>query len=149
MTIPNRDVYKNVILIHTHHPLHRLQFDVGIAYDNDAEQATRAIVDALTATAGVEREPPPQALVHELGVSTVNIRAMLWTNSRRHVSITVLDAAIKAVKARLDRDGIEMPANLIALQATPSLLAAIHGGATLTPAGNRLPEPSDADEVRG
>jgi small-conductance mechanosensitive channel len=146
--IPNRDVYKNVILVHTHHSLHRLPFDVGIAYDNDADRATSAIVEALTGTAGVEHVPPPEALVHELGVSTVNIRAMLWTNSRRHESITVLDAAIKAVKARLDRDGIEMPANLVALQATPSFRAAIRGGPTLTPAGNLRPDPSDADEVR-
>jgi small-conductance mechanosensitive channel len=146
--IPNRDVYKNVILVHTHHDLHRLQFDVGIAYDNDAEQATSAIVQALTATAGVEHDPPPEALVHELGVSTVNIRAMFWTNSRRHESITVLDTAIKAVKSRLDRDGIEMPANIVALQATPSFRAAIHGDATLTPAGNLRPDPSDVNEWR-
>lgn len=30
--IPNRDVYKNVIRVHTDHDLHRLEFDVGIAY---------------------------------------------------------------------------------------------------------------------
>ena len=138
--IPNRDVYKNVILVHTHHDLHRLQFDIGIAYDNDAEQATRAIVEALSTVAGVEHDPPPEALVYELGVSTVNIRALLWTDSRRHESITVLDAAIKAVKSRLDRDGIEMPANIVVLQATPSFRAAIHGDATLTPAGNLRPD---------
>ena len=64
---------------------------------------------------------------------------MLWTDSRRHESIIVLDAAIKAVKSRLDRDGIEMPANIVALQATPSFRAALHGDATLTPAGNLRP----------
>ena len=144
--IPNRDVYKNVILVHTQHDLHRLQFDVGIAYDNDAEQATCAIVEALTETPGVGHDPPPEALVHELAVSTVNIRAMFWTNSRRHESITVLDTAIKAVKSRLHRDGIEMPANIIALQATPSFRAALHGDATLTPAGNLRPDPSNSNE---
>ena len=137
--IPNRDVYKNVILVHTHHDTHRLQFDIGIAYDNDPEQATRAVVEALSTVVGVEHDPAPEAVVHELGVSTVNIRAMFWTDSRRHASITVLDAAIKAVKQRLDDEGIEMPANLVALQATPSLRAAIHGDATLTPAGNLRP----------
>ncbi len=141
--IPNRDVYKNVILVHTHHATHRLQFDVGIAYDNDAEQATRVIVEALSTVRGVESVPPPEALVHELGVSTVNIRAMLWSDSRRHESIIVLDAAIKAVKSRLDRDGIEMPANIVALQATPSFRAAIRGEAQVTPAGNlRHDEPT-------
>ena len=132
LIIPNRDVYKNVILVHTHHDTHRLQFDVGIAYENDAEQATRAIIEALSTVPGVEHDPPPKALVHELGVSTVNIRALLWSDSRRHESITVLDAAIKAVKSRLDRDGIEMPANIVALQATPSFRAALYGDAQLT-----------------
>ena len=138
--IPNRDVYKNVILVHTHHDTHRLHFDIGIAYDNDAEQATRAIIDALSTVPGVENDPPPEALVHELGVSTVNIRALLWSDSRQHESITALDAAIKAVKTRLDHDGIEMPANIVALQATPSFRAALHGDARLTPAGNLRPD---------
>jgi len=138
--IPNRDVYKNVILVHTHHDMHRLQFDIGIAYDNDAEQATRAIVEALTTVPSVGLDPPPEALVHELGVSTVNIRALLWSDSRRHESITVLDAAIKAVKSRLDRDGIEMPAEIVVLQAAPSFGAALHGNARLTPAGNVRPD---------
>ncbi len=139
--IPNRDVYKNVILVHTHHDTHRLQFDVGIGYDDDPGRATRAIVEALSTVDGIEQDPPPEALVHELGVSTVNIRAMLWTDSRRHSSITVLDAAIKAVKFRLDHEGIEMPANIVALQATPSLCAAIYGDPSLTPARNLRSNP--------
>jgi len=105
--IPDRDVYKNVILVPTHHDTHRLQFDIGIAYDNDAEQATRAIVQALSAVPGVVHDPPPEALVYELGVSTVNIRAL--------------------------------PADIVALQATPSFRAALHGDARLTPEGNLRP----------
>ncbi|MEO6126151.1 MAG: mechanosensitive ion channel [Ilumatobacteraceae bacterium] len=134
--IPNRDVYKNVILVHTDRPTHRLQFDIGIAYDNDPELATTTIVDVLQSLPGIEHDPRPQAVVRELGVSTVNIRALFWTNSRRHESVTVTDAAIKAVKSRLDAEGIEMPAEIIALQATPSLRAALHGTDEITPAGN-------------
>ncbi len=140
--IPNRDVYKNVILVHTYRDTHRLQFDIGIAYENDAEQATRAIVDALREVPGVSTNPSPEALVHELGVSTVNIRALLWANSSRHASITVRDAAIKAVKLRLDRDRIEMPADIVVLQATPSLRAAMRGDdVQITPGGGVRPLP--------
>jgi len=92
--IPNRDVYKNVILVHTDSPTYRLQFDIGIAYDNDPGLATTAIFEALQTVPGIQRDPLPAAVVHELGVSTVNIRALFWTNSRRHESITVTDAAI-------------------------------------------------------
>lgn len=130
LVIPNRDVYKNVILVHTRHERHRLRFHIGIAYDSDVDRATASVVEALLEVDGVDHEPPPEALVERLDVSTVDISAMLWTASGRHSSTVVLDAAIKAVKARLDHDGVEMPADIVALQATPSLRAAL--GAVLT-----------------
>lgn len=125
LVIPNRDVYKNVIRVHTHHADHRLEFDVGVAYGSDIDQVTTAVVDALRAVPGVAADPPPEALVHELGVSTVDVTAMFWTASGRHPSVVARDAAIKAVKARLDRDGVQMPAQIVALQATPSLREAL------------------------
>ena len=133
--IPNRDVYKNVIRVHTDHDLHRLEFEVGIAYENDARHATAAIVDALRAVDSVAADPPPAALVSELGVSAVVIRALFWTTSQRAGSIVALDAAIVAVKDRLDLNGIELPANLVVLQAAPSFQAVIQGGPDVTPAG--------------
>jgi small conductance mechanosensitive channel len=133
--IPNRDVYKNVILVHTHFATHRLEFDVGVAYEEDLDEATGLIADALAAVPGVERSPAPEALVHALDVSTVTIRALLWTDSRRWPSMNVRDAAIKAVKRRLDEHDIDLPANIVALQATPSLRASLRGGAEAGPRG--------------
>jgi small-conductance mechanosensitive channel len=134
--IPNRDVYKNVIVVHTHHADHRQRFVVGIAYENDAQEATDAVTAALREVDGVRTEPPPIAVVENLNVSTVDIAAMFWTDSRRFDSIRVKDAAIKAVKRRLDDAGIEMPADIIALQATPSFKAALQNDAEVTPAGS-------------
>lgn len=136
VVIPNRDVYKSVIDVHTHRPSHRMTFTVGIAYENDAAEATAAITDALSTVDGIKADPVPVALVSSLNVSTVDIDAMFWTSSTRRPSIEILDAAIKAVKRRLDLDGIEMPADIIALQATPSLKAALQGDAEVTPGGS-------------
>jgi len=134
--IPNRDVYKNLIVVHTYQDDHRQHFVVGIAYENDAQEATDAITAALTTVDGVRSDPPPIAIVEDLGVSTVDIGAMFWTDSRRFDSIQVKDAAIKAVKRQLDEAGIEMPADIIALQATPSFKAALQNEAEVTPAGS-------------
>lgn len=136
VVIPNRDVYKNVIDVHTARPSHRMSFTVGIAYENDAAEATTEICEALTGVEGIELSPPPIALVESLNVSTVDIDVMFWTSSQRRASIEVRDAAIKAVKIRLDRAGIEMPADIIALQATPSFKAALQNDAEVTPAGS-------------
>ncbi|MGE0879565.1 MAG: mechanosensitive ion channel family protein [Acidimicrobiia bacterium] len=127
LIIPNRDVYKNVILVHTNSPTHRMHFDVGVAYRHDLEEVTAAIAAALNTVPGVSADPAPEALVRELGVSSVVVRALLWTDSRRYESITVLDSAIKAVKARLDHDAVELPADIVMLQGTPSLAAALDG----------------------
>ena len=135
VVIPNRDVYKNVIDVHTHNERHRVDFVVGIAYENDAVEATAEIVDALGAVAEIDQQPAPAALVEKLGVSTVDIRVMFWVDSRRADSLRVKDAAITAVKRRLDEAQIEMPADIIALQATPSLKAALQNEAEVTPAG--------------
>lgn len=142
VVIANRDVYKNVIDVHTASPTHRVEFTVGIDYENDARAATAAIRDALRNVEGVEAHPPPNALVRSLNVSTVDIKVMFWTSSTRSKSMKARDAAIIAVKERLDRDGIEMPADIIALQATPSFKAALQNQGEVTPAGN-LKRPSD------
>lgn len=135
VVIPNRDVYKNVINVHTFDSRHRMEFVVGIAYENDPDDAIEAIGAALATVTAVLEDPEPVVIVTELGVSTVDITVMFWTDSRRHDSITARDQAIRSVKRRLDECGIEMPAEIVALQATPSFRAALHGRPDVTPGG--------------
>ncbi len=136
LVIPNRDVYKNAIRVQTHYDDRRIAFVAGIAYENDPEEACGVITDALAGVDGVASEPAPEALVTQLGVSTVDIEARFWCGPAQHESRLVLDRAVKAVKAALDAAGIEMPAEIVALQATPSLRAAIQGDQELTPGGS-------------
>lgn len=133
--IPNRDVYMNVIKVQTHFEHRRLSFVVGIAYENDPAEASEVIVAALQSVEGVHTEPAPEALITALGVSTVDIEARLWSAPRQHDALLVLHRAIAAVKQALDNAGIEMPAEIIALQATPSFRAALQGDAEVTPGG--------------
>lgn len=135
MIIPNRDVYKNVIRVQTYHDLRRLTFTIGVAYENDAREATRLIARALAGVEGVAQDPAPEALINELGASTVNIQARCWTAPRQHESLLVLDDAISTVKSALEAAGIEMPTDIIALQATTSFRAAMQGDAEVTPGG--------------
>jgi small conductance mechanosensitive channel len=146
VVIPNRDVYKNVIDVHTHNADHRVEFTVGIAYENDPAEAIEVIEEALGRVEHVQSDPAPLAIVSELGVSTVDITVFFWTDARRLHSLTTKDAAIREVKRALDRADIEMPAEIVALQATPSLRAAITGDAEVTPGGGVRPRPHDAGE---
>ncbi|WP_420453841.1 mechanosensitive ion channel family protein [Ilumatobacter sp.] len=136
VVIPNRDVYKNVIQVNTHYDDRRVSFTVGIAYENDAREACAVIVSALDRVTGVSGRPGPEALVRELGVSTVDIVAAFWCGPRQHDVLILRDEAIKKVKEALEAAEIEMPADIIALQATPSLKAALQNEADVTPGGS-------------
>lgn len=146
--VPNRDVYKNVIRVQTAGPARRLSFVVGIAYENEPAAACRAIVSALADLDGVLDAPPPEALAAELGPSTVDIDVRFWTASTEHESRHALNAAIVAAKAALDHEGIEMPADIVLLQAAPSFRASMRGYRDVTPGGAVMSEPR-TDEPRG
>ncbi len=134
--IPNRDVYKSVITVRTHFPSRRMTFVVGIAYENDAGEACRVVRAALTeGLPRIDDTPPPEAVVTQLGVSTVDIEARFWCGPEQHDVVLAMDSGIRAVKRALDRAGIEMPADIVALQGTPSLRAAISGEGEVTPGG--------------
>ncbi len=134
--IPNRDVYKSVIRVQTHYEQRRLSFIVGVAYENDAAEACRVIRDALATVSGVATEPAPEALVDQLNVSTVDLEARFWADPRQNESRLLTHEAITAVKTALDEAGIEMPADIVALQATPSFRAALQNDGEITPGGS-------------
>ncbi len=133
--IPNRDVYKSVIRVQTHYELRRMEFIVGVAYEADPARAIHVIVAALTGVEGVSDEPLPEALATKLGPSTVDIRVWFWTDPRQHDALLSMSAAIVAVKAALDAARIELPADILVLQAAPSFRAAVQGDAMPTPGG--------------
>ncbi len=133
--VPNRDVYKSVLMIPTHFPTRRMAFTVGLAYENDAAQAVDVLAGCLRGVEGVADEPAPEAAVAALGVSTVDVEVRFWCGSRQLEAVRVLSRAIVAAKRALDEAGIEMPADIVALQATPSFKAALQGDRDVTPGG--------------
>lgn len=107
--IPNSDVYSNAVTVNTAHRLRRSQYDVGIGYGDDIATARAAILAALADTPGVESEPKFEVLVSDLASSTVNLRVRWWTNSVRTDVVQTQAAALEAIKASLDKAGIDMP----------------------------------------
>lgn len=134
--IPNRDVYKATITVRTHFDNRRQNFVVGIAYENDAAEACDLVLEALAEVAEIDHSHPPEALVVELNTSTVDIDVRFWCGPDQLSSRKALDAAIIAVKRKLDSAGVEMPCDIVALQATPSFKAAMQDQGDVTPGGS-------------
>ncbi len=125
--VPNSTVYKNTIVVQTGYGAVRTEVVVGVAYETDLDRARALAQQALEGVADVLAEPAPRVLVDELGVSTVDVRLLFWTAPQQaHVRV-VRDRVLRAALNAFATAGIEMPADIVVLQGTPSLKAALRG----------------------
>jgi small conductance mechanosensitive channel len=130
--IPNSTVYKNQLVVQTGYDAVRTEGLVGIAYEADVGKAREVALAALSEADGVRADPAPQVLVGELGTSTVDLQLLFWSDPHQRDVRRARDAALAAVKSALDDAGIEMPAEIVVLQGTPSLKAALRDDDTET-----------------
>ncbi|NNC37901.1 MAG: mechanosensitive ion channel family protein [Acidimicrobiales bacterium] len=109
VVIPNSDIYTNAVTVKTGFDFRRSQYDIGIGYGDDVEEAQKIILDVLKDVKDVETDPAPQALPWDLAASWVTIRARWWTNSHKADVVGVRADVIMKMKRALDKAGIDMP----------------------------------------
>lgn len=109
IVIPNGEIYTHAVTVNTAFDQRRSQYDVGIGYGDDIEEAIDSILSVLQDVEGVLQEPKPEVLVSELAGSSVNLRARWWTKSDR-ASVVHIDSEVKKrIKQALDKAAIDMP----------------------------------------
>jgi small-conductance mechanosensitive channel len=110
IVIPNSELFTNSVTVNTAFENRRLQYDIGIGYGDDIDQAKRLILEAIANIDEVLKDPAPDALVMELAESTVNIRARWWVNPpRRSDALGSQDKVLTAIKNKLTANGIDLP----------------------------------------
>ena len=107
--LPNSTVYKGMVTNYTATPLSRLDFAVGIGFDDSISQAQELIMAVLAAHEAVVDEPPPMVLVESLGAATVNLRGYYWYDLDKHSGFKVGSSIIRLVKRTLTEAEITMP----------------------------------------
>ncbi|MDJ0572195.1 MAG: mechanosensitive ion channel family protein [Pleurocapsa sp. MO_192.B19] len=110
IVIPNAELFTNSVTVNTAFDKRRLQYDVGIGYGDNIQQAKQIILDVLRNTQDVLQDPPPEALVVDLAGSTINIRARWWINPpRRADALDTQDRILTEFNNRLVAAGIDLP----------------------------------------
>ncbi len=110
IVIPNSELFTNSVTVNTAFENRRLQYDIGIGYGDDIDEAKRLILEAVNETDGVLESPAADAIVVELAGSSVNIRARWWINPpRRAESLELQDRVLTAIKKKLTANGIDLP----------------------------------------
>ncbi len=110
VTIPNSEVFNATIRNYTRNPNMRLDFGVGIGYDDSIEEARSVISQTLdNLTEAVLQDPEYIVAVDSLGAATVNLRIYFWFNAVKLSRVKVRSLVIEKVKEALMSAGISMP----------------------------------------
>ena len=107
--IPNSTVYKSIIHNYTSNPNRRLDFIVGIGYDDSISLAQQTINTVLEMHPAVLDEPEHLVLVDSLGSATVNLQIYFWINGTEHSWLKVKSSVIRLIKRAIQDAGISMP----------------------------------------
>ena len=110
IVIPNSELFTNSVTVNTAFDNRRLEYDVGIGYNDDIDRAKQLMLDAMHSVDEVLTDPAPDVLVMELAESTVNIRVRWWVHPpRRADNLISRDKVITAIKKTLVANGIDLP----------------------------------------
>lgn len=105
--VPNGAIWGAAIHNYSFNSTRRVDFVVGISYSDDINKAIAAVRDVLTSDDRTHSDPEPLIAVTELADSSVNLVARVWCNSGNYWPVKF--DLTKAIKERLDADGISIP----------------------------------------
>ncbi|MEO7271480.1 MAG: mechanosensitive ion channel family protein [Vicinamibacterales bacterium] len=110
VVIPNADLFTDTVVVNTAFAHRRLEYDIGIGYGDDVEQARALILEAVQSVDGVLSDPGPDVLLMDLAGSSVNLRARWWiAPPQRADALDARDQVLSAVKVALTAAGIDLP----------------------------------------
>ena len=118
--VPNGDVMNNVVTNYTADGYLRLEFVVGIAYEDGIDDAIKLVDDLVAEYPDIINtdDHPSFSCVDELAASTVNIKVRFWidTTNFRRAALEARGKFIRAVKERLSDNGFGLPADITELK---------------------------------
>lgn len=107
--IPNATIYKSIIHNYTSNPNIRIDFTIGIGYDDSISLAQETVRQVLEDHPAVLNEPEQLVLVDSLGSATVNLHIYFWIDGTQFSLLKVKSAIIRLVKRAIQDAGISMP----------------------------------------
>jgi small-conductance mechanosensitive channel len=120
--IPNEKVFSSDITNYVVYPARRVRYSLGIAYEDDAEEAIRIIKKVLREHPFVLVNPEPTVFVDDLQDNSVHLDVRAWAPSQ--VWYTVQMELLWSMKVELERAGIRIPFPQRVIHMAPEALPA-------------------------
>ncbi len=118
--IPNSDVLTKPVENYTADGFYRVDFTVGIGYEDDIESAKKVIQEILDGNKEIVRDEFHENFVieDELASSTVNLKVFFWVDTvdYRRASRVLRGLIIKEVKEALAAKDFNLPSDVVELK---------------------------------
>lgn len=112
--LPNSIVVKEPVTNFTRDGQIRLDFAVGIAYEDDIKKAIALIIKTISPFAEIIKDKEPFTVVEELATSTVNLRIYFWVHTFDYKKgvLELKSEVITSVKEILVKEGFSLPSDI-------------------------------------
>lgn len=117
VVMPNSDLTKHHITNCSVEGRRRIDFSFSISYGDDLAKAKQVLTETVLATDYVLTEPAPTVAIGEHGASGVEIKALVWCESRHYWDVYF--AVFERVKLAFDANGITIPFNQLDVHMIP------------------------------
>ena len=109
LLVPNSVLFQNPTQVLTDRPKRRVTIMTGVAYDEDLSAAIAVIEKAVNTCDNVMTAEPVQIFANGFGASSMDIEVTWWSDPTPLGVRRSRHEVVTAVKAALDKAGIEIP----------------------------------------
>ena len=110
VVIPNSQLYTSTMTVNTAYSQRRLEFDVGIGYENNIIDAQRVILSVLKAAPTVSKLAEPSVIATALADSSVVLRVRWFIDDGTQTNrVASINEVIILVKEALEEANISIP----------------------------------------
>lgn len=126
VVIPNSQLYTSTMTVNTAYSQRRLEFDVGIGYENNIIDAQRVILSVLKAAPTVSKLAEPSVIATALADSSVVLRVRWFIDDGTQTNrVASINEVIILVKEALEEANISIPFPVTTLDTNHPLLVKI------------------------
>ena len=132
VVIPNSQLYTSPMTVNTAYSQRRLEFDVGIGYENNIVDAQRVILNVLKAAPTVSKLAEPSVIATALADSSVVLRVRWFIDDgTQNNRVASINEVIILVKEALEEANISIPFPVTTLDTNHPLLVKIENSSDI------------------
>lgn len=132
VVIPNSQLYTSTMTVNTAYSQRRLEFDVGIGYENNIIYAQQVILSVLKAAPTVSKLAEPSVIATALADSSVVLRVRWFIDDGTQTNrVASINEVIILVKEALEKANISIPFPVTTLDTNHPLLVKIENSSAI------------------